>query len=69
MGILAELTILEKLDGLFLWINFRFNIRTNRREAVKTLGARPLTFAALDIPVTYILLRRVTKNVTASRLR
>ena len=69
MRVLAELPVLEKLDGQVCRINLRLDVRSERRERVERFGARVLALGILDVPVTDVLRRRVAENVARCRSR
>jgi hypothetical protein len=64
MGVLAELTVLKKLNRHVQWINLRLDIRSQRGERVERFGARVLTLGILDVAITDVLRRRVTEDVS-----
>ena len=67
--VLAQLTILEELDGQVVRVDLRLHIRPQRRERVVGLATRPLTFRILYRPVADVLRGGVTENVPRGRRR
>src|ERR1035437_8440953 len=61
--VLPQLAVLEKLDGQFMRVNFRFHVGTERCERVERFAPRPLAFGILDGAVADVLGGGVTEDV------
>src|SRR5207247_1374985 len=61
--ILAQLPVLEELDRQIVRIDFRFDVRAERREGVERLRTGPLAFTVLNGAVADVLRRSVAQDI------